>query len=112
MVGIISGIFRYGHFRYTEFQYGTVEICGFRKHKVKICEGWQALILHFLREYVDPFTPQRVYLSIYSPGTILIHLLPRDYIVSVLGQEEGYTVKYGLSPRAIPRAQALFYRIS
>ena len=37
-------------------------------------------------------------------------------IVSVLGREEGYTVKYGLSsrdcPRAIPRSQALFYRIS
>ena len=32
--------------------------------------------------------------------------------VSVLGREEGYTVKYGLSPRAIPRAQALFYGIS
>ena len=30
------------------------------------------------------------------------------FTVSVLG----YTVKYGLSPRAIPRAQALFYRIS
>ena len=28
--------------------------------------------------------------------------------VSVLGREEGYTVKYGLSPRA----QAFFYRIS
>ena len=39
-----------------------------------------------------------------------------DHTVSVLGREEGYTVKYGLSPRdcprAIPRAQALFYRIS
>ena len=38
------------------------------------------------------------------------------YTVSVLGREEGYMVKYGLSPmdclRAIPRAQALFYRIS
>ena len=32
--------------------------------------------------------------------------------VSILGREEGYTVKYSLSPRAIPRAQALFYRIS
>ena len=32
--------------------------------------------------------------------------------VSVLGREEGYTVKYGLSPRAIRKAQALFYRIS
>ena len=28
--------------------------------------------------------------------------------VSVLEREEGYTVKYGLSPRAIPSAQALF----
>ena len=36
----------------------------------------------------------------------------RPYLVSVLGREEGYTVKHGLSQRAIPRAQALFYRIS
>ena len=33
-------------------------------------------------------------------------------IVSVLGREEGYTVKYDLSPREFPRAQAIFYRIS
>ena len=37
-------------------------------------------------------------------------------IVSVLGREEGFTVKYGLSPRdcprAILRALAIFYRIS
>ena len=30
------------------------------------------------------------------------------YIVSVLGQEERYTVKYGLSPREIPRAENKF----
>ena len=33
---------------------------------------------------------------------------PSHLTVSVLGREEGYTVKYGLSPRA----QALFYSIS
>ena len=39
-----------------------------------------------------------------------------DFIVSVLGREERYTVKYGLSPRdcprAIPKAQVLLYCIS
>ena len=30
------------------------------------------------------------------------------FTVSVLGREEGYTVKYGLTLRAIPRAQAIF----
>ena len=33
-------------------------------------------------------------------------------VVSVLGQEEGYTVKYGLSLREIPRAQAIFSCVS
>ena len=50
----------------------------------------------------------------------LINHRGESCIVSVLGREEGYTVKYGLRtrdcpraiPRAIPRAQALFYRIS
>ena len=32
--------------------------------------------------------------------------------VSVLGREEGYTGKYGLGPREILRAQAIFHRIS
>ena len=41
-----------------------------------------------------------------------IFQLSRANTISVLGREEGYTVKYGLSPREIPRAQALFYRIS
>ena len=36
----------------------------------------------------------------------------RVHNISVLEQEEGYTVKYGLRPREIPRAQAIFYRIS
>ena len=39
----------------------------------------------------------------------MIHIITREYIeeyiVSVLGQEEGYTEKYGLSPRDFPRAQ-------
>ena len=47
---------------------------------------------------------------------IVIYLFVSFCFVSVLGREEGYTVKYGLSPRdcprAIPRAQALFYRTS
>ena len=30
----------------------------------------------------------------------------------VLGQEEGYTVKFGLSPREIPRACAIFFHSS
>ena len=38
------------------------------------------------------------------------------HFVSVLGREEGYTMKYGLSPREfpreLPRAQAMFHRIS
>ena len=33
-------------------------------------------------------------------------------IISVLGLKSGNTVKYGLSPREIPRAQAIFYHIS
>ena len=32
--------------------------------------------------------------------------------VSVLGREEGYTLKYGLRPREIQRARAIIYRIS
>ena len=43
-------------------------------------------------------------------GTITVGRYPA-YIVSILGREEGYLVKYGLSPKVIPRAQALFYRI-
>ena len=34
------------------------------------------------------------------------------YIVSVLQKEEGYTVKYILSPRDFQRAQAIFHSIS
>ena len=43
----------------------------------------------------------------------------RDYrktddrnIVSVLGQDEGYMVKYGLSQREFTRAQVIFYCLS
>ena len=35
-----------------------------------------------------------------------------EYMVSVLWQEEGYTVKYSLSTRDFQRAQAIFHRIS
>ena len=34
-----------------------------------------------------------------------IYIYGLHYTVSVLGREEGYTVKYGLSPRDCPRAQ-------
>ena len=34
-----------------------------------------------------------------------------SYNVTVLWREEGYTMKYRLSPRDFPRAQAIFHRI-
>ena len=43
--------------------------------------------------------------TVYSLGSILICKLPRDCIVSVLWREEGYTVKYSLSPKKILRAE-------
>ena len=39
-------------------------------------------------------------------------LIKQAYSVSVLWQEEGYTVKYSLSQRDFPRAQATFHSIS
>ena len=39
-------------------------------------------------------------------------VLVKVHFVSLLGREEVYTVKYGLNQREIPRAQAIFYRIS
>ena len=51
---------------------------------------------------VGHFVPKQV--RVYG-HTNLFNILP------ILGRE-GYTVKYGLRPRAIPRAQALFYHIS
>ena len=38
-----------------------------------------------------------------TPGSVSI--LDTPDTVSVLGREEGYTMKYGLSPRKFPRAQ-------
>ena len=46
-----------------------------------------------------------------SRGSSLPSPSSRGRLVSVFGQEEGYTVKYGLSPRDFPYF-TIFYRIS
>ena len=48
----------------------------------------------------------KLYLTVQAGLTNVI------YTVSVLGGDKGYTLKFGLSPREIPWAQAIFYRVS
>ena len=62
-------------------------IAGSRPAKIKLC-----LKLH-----------ATMCVTIIYIGSTLI--LQRDYIVPVLGREEGYTTKYGLIPRKFLRAQ-------
>ena len=68
---------------------------GYQVH-FKVTSDYQAKILNNLNYLVPGWLSSSIIL----------------YTVSVLGREEGYTMKYGLSPRKFPRAQAMFHRIS
>ena len=66
-------------------------------------------IIYFLKHFlIFVFEKQKVESGMEKRGDASCsahELLMKYYVVSVLGREEGYPMKYGLSPRKFPRAQ-------